>query len=463
MLDDLKVGEFLELPDSKQHLMDKIASLGNIRIFILSFDPLVPVPRWPFLILLKESDKLGSIRTWFESKNCQGVFIRQTATPCWNKISIYSEKLIYIDFNLSKYKSNFKALQVLLDKPNVRPLVHIDIKKSSCVLHNFLQITQETQKAIFLRPRILDYPTADFTDWHELENFYPPIFKQELNLTSSIRFSIIIPHYNSPYFVTNVLRHLAQLESKKSDYEVLLVDDFSKESDFTYIRSFIRQHLPLLPIRIFRWPKPLFLKSGVRAFRAGASRNWGAHYARGDFLFFLDSDMLVPTDFISQLKTSMEKFDVVQFKRVHIPVHLSSEATHFAKVIQSPELFVEESRYWNQLFEAPNWTELKDHWKFCCTYGLGMKKELFQHVGRIRRNFIQYGFEDTDLGYRLNRAGAKMTLNKTPLLHLTAQKDRSQTRYYQFAKMKKLKPMAKIFYCLNMDQKLYPTFRNLVD
>lgn|GEM_PF-6910013 len=455
MIQSLTIGECLELQSSQLGLMDQIASLGNIKLFIVEYDHRSEIPRHPFLLLFQNNHPGSQYFAWFDHPQCLGILIRQNDEAEIPELDKFKNKLVYFDFEVSSLESIQKRIsfceQLLL------PYSFFLKKNESSKLINQILNSHPTAS----KPRLLDLPSSDFDNWAELENFQAPLFEQ--NHSRRPQYSIIIPHYCSPFFVTNVLRHLSFCKNHFDQFEILLVDDCSAIDQFHYIKSFITQHLPKLSIRLFRWPKTDFLKNGSRAFRAGASRNWGAHLAKGEYLFFLDSDMLVPSDFFSQLETSFQKCDVVQFKRLHIPRDLSSEATRYLDLLNSQDLYIEESQYWSQLFEADRWEQLKDHWKFCCTYGLGLKKSLFQSVGRIRRNFIQYGFEDTDLGYRLSRFGARMVLNKTPLLHLSSRVDDSQTFWYQAKKRKQLRPMAKNFYALNMDPHLYSRFRSMVD
>ena len=132
-------------------------------------------------------------------------------------------------------------------------------------------------------------------------------------------------------------------------------------------------------------------------------------------------------------------------------------------LVNSENLFTEEASYWNTLFEADRWTDLTDYWKYTCTYALALKKSRFVTEGRIRRNFIRYGFEDTDLGYRLFKANCKFKLEKTPLLHLTGKPDLSQGFLFKLYKMNRISPMAKTFYKLNLDSDIYSKFQSLLD
>ena len=173
--------------------------------------------------------------------------------------------------------------------------------------------------------------------------------------------------------------------------------------------------------------------------------------------------MLTPVNIADLVLDSLEKSDVVQFVRKHIPFEQSSETSSYSELINSSHLYYEEAQYWESLFECSDWQNLSDHWKYTCTYALGIKKDLFLSIGRFRRNFIRYGLEDTDLGFRLYRAGAQFFLNKTPLLHLTPKPDTSQSFVFRIKKINRIAPTAQVFYKLHLDPIIYQKFQSLLD
>lgn len=94
-----------------------------------------------------------------------------------------------------------------------------------------------------------------------------------------IRYSIIIPCYNSEKFIKPCLKSISDLSFDKSFFEVIFVDDCSTDNTVTTINSFIKIseiNVKLLENEINSGP--------------GYSRQHGAEMAQGDYLFFCDSD-----------------------------------------------------------------------------------------------------------------------------------------------------------------------------
>jgi glycosyltransferase involved in cell wall biosynthesis len=303
-----------------------------------------------------------------------------------------------------------------------------------------------------------DLESMDWTDWVSLESYKAPVFEQSITDQKPI-LSVIIPHYESQYFVTNTLRHLSLID-KFEQIEVLLIDDGSKESSLQFIQYCANRQFPRLPLKIFSWGDQSKLRTQEKIFRAGSSRNWGAQMARSQQLFFLDADMLVPSDILSRLESSLKFSEVVQFKRLHIPYFLSNGNVDYKQALNNEHLFVEEEDYWSELFNCNDWMEISDHWKMTCTYALAIQKPLFDQVGRFRRHYIRYGFEDTDLGFRLSQHNCKFYLDKTPLLHLTQSRENTQSFMYKLKKMNRIQKMAKVFYLSNLNSKLYRLFHS---
>ena len=97
-----------------------------------------------------------------------------------------------------------------------------------------------------------------------------------------MQFSIIIPVYNRPQEIDELLESLCQQTLK--DFEVVVVEDGSREKcdlvcDRYRDRLLVSYHF-----------KP---NSGP-----GPSRNYGAERSQGEYLIFLDSDCVLPPDFL---------------------------------------------------------------------------------------------------------------------------------------------------------------------
>lgn len=96
--------------------------------------------------------------------------------------------------------------------------------------------------------------------------------------------SLVVPVYNRPQEVDELLVSLLQ-QKDGVDYEVILVEDGSTE---TCKKQYDHYKL-LLPVQYFFKPN-----SGP-----GLSRNFGAEKAKGQYIIFLDSDVILPEGYLS--------------------------------------------------------------------------------------------------------------------------------------------------------------------
>lgn len=460
----MRPGEWLELQNYCPVNAQKLLQQSGVKSFILKEnDTSQSLPEHNFILKINKIEQIQS-SNWKNSSLFMGfLFCANDETDLSRLSDLMPLKWpISLDYECNNIKKSLSRLNDL----NAIPFQYFFCSpKSSMALRSFHQLLQMLPKELHLR-RSLERPheieDSQFNDWCDLESFEAPLFSRDL--VASPRYSVIIPHYETPYFLANMLRHLERANlTEKGALEVLVVDDCSSEMSFSYIQSFAKRNLTYLPLRIFRWPKNYFNTLNKRIFRAGASRNWGATYALGQKLLFLDSDMLVPQNIVASLDKSFEQANFIQFVRMHVPSTDSSEFAEYENLVQSPRLYIEEDKYWRKLFESNDWMQLDDYWKYTCTYALALSKKLFVDLGRFRRNFIHYGFEDTDLGYRAMLNHQRFMINKTPLLHLTQKKDNSQSWFYKINKTERLRPMARTFYSLNYNENMYPKFQSLFD
>lgn len=106
-----------------------------------------------------------------------------------------------------------------------------------------------------------------------------------------LNFSIIIPVFNRPNEIDELLESLTKQDFQE-DFEVLIIEDGSTEkSDLV-----IEKYQDKLNISYF-----LKENSG-----AGDSRNFGMKQASGNYFIILDSDVIVPSHYLSAIKKSLE-------------------------------------------------------------------------------------------------------------------------------------------------------------
>lgn len=268
------------------------------------------------------------------------------------------------------------------------------------------------------------------------------------------KISIIIPTYNNSLFLSNVLLHLYNQGCPAELYEILVADDGSHDSAAEITQEMFSRVDRQVNIKYIYWSKTHPNRGSQHFFRSGLARNLAAKYSRGEYLLFLDSDMLVPENFVTTALEHLEKYDLIQFQRFHIKQEISLKSPLYSQIKVNQDTYIEESHYWSQLFFNPTWEGLDSHWKYTCTYALGLKREEFYKMGLFKKYYISYGFEDTDLGYELYKRGLKFGLVKTPLLHLTAY-DQMQYKNSARKRVKLLKVTAELFYLQHLDRRIY--------
>jgi glycosyltransferase involved in cell wall biosynthesis len=106
-----------------------------------------------------------------------------------------------------------------------------------------------------------------------------------------VSFSIIVPVYNRPNEIDELLESLAKQELTH-DFEVLIIEDGSTIKSDIIVEKYKSQ----LNIKYF-------FKENTGA---GASRNFGMQRASGNYFIILDSDVIVPTEYLSEVKQTLE-------------------------------------------------------------------------------------------------------------------------------------------------------------
>ena len=104
-----------------------------------------------------------------------------------------------------------------------------------------------------------------------------------------MKYSIIVPVYNRPDEVDELLQSLCQQEVK--DFEVIIVEDGSSVPCDDVCRKYKEQ----LDLKYF-----MKRNSGP-----GQSRNYGAERASGEWLIVLDSDVVLPPGYLKAVEKAI--------------------------------------------------------------------------------------------------------------------------------------------------------------
>ncbi len=106
-----------------------------------------------------------------------------------------------------------------------------------------------------------------------------------------MRYSIIIPVYNRPDEVDELLNSLTQ--QTVHDFEVIVVEDGSSVTCEHVVKRYEQQ----LNIRYFNKPN-----SGP-----GQTRNYGAERSSGEYLLILDSDCILPPGYLAAIEEELKR------------------------------------------------------------------------------------------------------------------------------------------------------------
>ncbi|MCK5218363.1 glycosyltransferase [bacterium] len=127
-------------------------------------------------------------------------------------------------------------------------------------------------------------------------------------MTAPARYSVIMPAYNEArHLAGNVEETIAVMESLGEGYEIIVVDDCSRDNTAEILRTISRRHAGV---------KPVFLKENQGK---GHAQSAGFMQSQGAYVFFLDADLeLHPRQFKRFLEImQQEQADVVIGSKRH--------------------------------------------------------------------------------------------------------------------------------------------------
>jgi glycosyltransferase involved in cell wall biosynthesis len=302
---------------------------------------------------------------------------------------------------------------------------------------------------------------------HETSNLEPNIAADIIGETvhndQTLKYSVVIPSYNNAAYVKNTVRHLAAQTMSKSEFEVIVVDDGSVDNTREKLIELQKTLSEPIQLKYIFFPRPQERQMGDGQFRAGIARNLGVKSARGEYLCFLDSDIITPPNFLETLYEYHKEYDAIQTKRIYLTEAASSEETSYSQINEARDVFVPEGGYWQKFYDDPTpWNDRKGNWKYACTYNFSLKRQKFIELGWFRKNYHFYGFEDTDLGLRVVRSGGKLLLADLRVYHLFHANDKSEFKNSDYLRQMVLRKTAKIFFHNSLDLEIHEQLGGLL-
>ncbi len=115
-------------------------------------------------------------------------------------------------------------------------------------------------------------------------------------MSARVSYSVIVPAYNAGKTIGDCLRALARQSLDAADYEVIVVDDGSRDDTAEIVKTF--------PVR--------YLHQENKG--PAAARNYGSREARGEIILFTDSDCVPSRDWIAEMAKPFDDPEVVAVK-----------------------------------------------------------------------------------------------------------------------------------------------------
>lgn len=193
-------------------------------------------------------------------------------------------------------------------------------------------------------------------------------------------FSIIVPVYNRLDEVRDLLESLSKQSDK--DFEVVLVEDGSSLPCVGAVKEF--EHL--VDVKYF------FKENEGRSI----ARNYGLERAKGSYFLFFDSDCVIPEQYISTLKTALEK-DFTDCFGGPDAAHSSFSDTQKA-INYSMTSFLTTGGIRGGKVQLEKFVPR--------TFNMGFSRRVWEKVGGFREMFS----EDIDMSTRIRQAGFSISL-----------------------------------------------------
>lgn len=169
-----------------------------------------------------------------------------------------------------------------------------------------------------------------------------------------MKLSVIIPVYNVEDYLESCLNHLVKGYKNKDDIEIILIDDGSTDNS-KYICDYYAK-------------KFVFIKV-VHKNNGGISkaRNLGINISKGEMITFIDSDDLVPINYLNVLLDILKntnadiisfKYKIVQNGLFNKPVEYSSKKMKNATKVDMMTSVVRDSYTWDKIYKRKLWKDI---------------------------------------------------------------------------------------------------------
>ena len=193
-------------------------------------------------------------------------------------------------------------------------------------------------------------------------------------MTDDIKVSVIIPTKNRKKILRKYLQALNNQSYDHNKFEIIIIDDGSSEDNKTMIEK-----INLKPEVNYIYQE----NTGP-----AQARNRGIKLAKGEYVVFIDDDIIVNRNFLkNHMKNHKSNDNVI----VHGPVIYTND-------LENPRNTEKKMRDFSNAYFA--------------TGNASIKKDHLKKVGLFDSRFNEYGWEDLELGTRLKKLNLKPVQEK---------------------------------------------------
>lgn len=197
----------------------------------------------------------------------------------------------------------------------------------------------------------------------------------------AVRFSVLIPSYERPGYLTGLLDSWAAIQKPEGEWEIILADDGSRNSP----EPIVRPYLDRMPLRFLRLPH-----GGVAATRQSA-----LEVARGEYVLITDDDCRPSPGLLRAYEAALPSF---AGQALGGPVVNLLTDNIYSETTQAITTYVTEA--WNRAVPGG---------AFFTGSNILLPKEALIRIGGFDRSWLCRTGEDRDLCRRWAEAGLKMS------------------------------------------------------
>lgn len=225
--------------------------------------------------------------------------------------------------------------------------------------------------------------------------------------------SIIIVNYNTKDLLVNCIKSI-YLQTNDLQFEIIVVDNASEDGS----QQILKTHYPNIKL----------IESEVNI-GFGKANNLGAKLAKGEFLFFLNSDTILVGNSIKIMIEFFQKYEmdlhIGALGAILIDEHYKTNGfgSHFPKCKEENINNLKKIsllKYFTLVTKKQEYDVKQEYFEIDYIIGadLLMKKSLFEKLDGFSKEFFMY-FEESDLQKRMDNLGHKRYVTtKTKIIHL---------------------------------------------